>query len=487
MPVGVQINRTAAAGPVYPAPTPSATYFAAGLTERGPDVDVSRVTSLAEFEAVYGPRPTYGNLYDDIATYFAEGGSAAQIARVVGPAATEGSLASPLVDNASVPVATLQVTAQGPGAWSAGLAVDVDAGSVDNTFTLSVLYNDEVVERYANLASPQEAVSRTSGSSWVRLTDLGSTTAPPQNNPAITASPVALAAGSDDRAAVDAAALVAALDRFGAQFGDGAVAIPGGGDAVHAGLIAHASGHNRIALLATTQGLTTSQLATLAASLNTEYAGLFTPWVRIRDAFGGTRAISPEGYVAAARSRAHRQVGPWQAPAGERSRSVSIVAADEIYDQVTAGALNDAKVSPIMPVPGGVRLYGWRSLSADEANWEYLTGAEVINRIVVAAETELDPLVFSSIDAKGHLLSRVEGALQGIVAPLADRNGLFPWVELDAGGQPVQIDPGYQITTQSSREVASANKVVATLAVRVSPTAALVELTVSKVGVTRRF
>lgn len=487
MAVGVSVTRTAAAGQLYPLPVPSASYFVVGLAERGSATAVNRVTSLAQFESIYGVRPSYGNLYDDVATFFAEGGGEAYIARVVGPAASSGSLATPLQDRAGTPVNTMQFQAAGPGAWSSGVTINISNGTVPNTFTVSVAYQGVEVERFANLASPADAVMKMAGSDWVIATDLASPTTTPNNNPAVTGSPVALSAGADDRASVDAAKLVTALSRFGPQYGDGCVAIPGGGDATHAGLIAHAEGNSRMAILATSRGAGTTQLATLAAGLDSEYAGLFAPWLLTRDAYGGTLAIPPDGYIAAVRSRAHRTEGPWQAPAGDRSRSVTMTAPDQIFDSATSAALEEAKVNPILPVAGGVRLYGWRSLSEDVNNWRLLTGIDVINRIVVAASQGLDPLIFDAIDARGHLLARVEAVLQGIVKPMADAGGLFPWIDFDATGQPTQLDPGYQITTDPSRDVASGNRVKATVAVRVSPTAALLELTVTKVGVTRRF
>lgn len=487
MAVGVSVTRTAAAGQIYPLPVPSASYFVVGLAERGSDTAVSRVTSLAQFEAIFGTRPSYGNLYDDVSTFFSEGGGEAYIARVVGDAATAGSLGTPLKDRAGTPVDTMQVTALGPGSWSSDVSIAISNGTVPNTFTVSISYKGVEMERYANLASPQDAVTKMAGSEWVVPSDLASATVSPGNNPAVTVTPVSLTAGSDDRGSVDAAALVAALNRFGPQYGDGCVAIPGGGDATHAGLINHAKANNRLAILVSSRGAGTTQLATLAASLDSEYAGLFAPWLLTRDVYGGTLAIPPDGYIAAVRSRAHRAEGPWQAPAGDRSRSVTITAPDEIYDSITAAALEESKVSPIMPVAGGVRLYGWRSLSSDVSNWRLLTGIDVINRIVVAAQQGLDPLIFDAIDARGHLLARVESVLQGIVKPMADAGGLFPWIDIDATGQPTQLDPGYQITTDPSRETASGNTVKATVAVRVSPTAALLELTVTKVGVTRRF
>lgn len=488
MAVGVVVTRAAAAGSLFPVPVPSASYFVVGLAARGSSTDIVRVTSMAQFEATFGTRPSYGNLYDDIQTFFSEGGGEAYVARVVGPSATQGSLATPLQDRAGTPVNTMQVTAKGPGAWSSDVTVSISNGTVTNTFTISVLYQGVEVERYANLASPADAVTKTAGSAWVSVTNLASATAAPNNNPAVTGSPVALSAGTDDRGSVDAAALVAALTRFGPQFGDGCVAIPGGGDATHAGLIAHAKANNRVALLASARGSSSTQLATLANSLDSECAGLFAPWLQIRDAFGGLSSIPPDGYVAAVRARAHREVGPWQAPAGNRARSVVVVAPDQVFDVATSGALEDAKVNPILPVSGGVRLYGWRSLSSDTANWRLLTGIDVINRIVVAAGQELDPYVFSTIDAQGHLLASIEGALTGIVKPMADAGGLYPWIDSDTqGGDPIMRDPGYSVTTDPTREVASANTVKATVAVRVSPTGVLLQLVVTKVGVTRRF
>jgi hypothetical protein len=487
MAVGVTVTRTATAGQIYPAPVPSATYFVVGLAERGPATDVARVTSLAQFQAIYGNRPSYGNLYDDVTTFFAEGGGEAYIARVVGPAATAGALASPLQDRASTPVNTMSFAASGPGAWSSDVSISILNGTVPNTFTVSVMYKGVEQERYANLASPQDAVTKMAGSKWVVASDLASATTAPNNNPAVTTNPVSLSAGSDDRGSVNAATLVAALARFGSQLGDGCVAIPGGGDATHAGLIAHAQANSRLAILVSSRGAGATQLATLAASYDSEYAGLFAPWLLTKDQYGGTLAIPPDGYVAAVRSRAHRTEGPWQAPAGDRARSITITQPDQIFDAVTAGALEDAKVNPIMPVAGGVRLYGWRSLSSDLANWRLLTGIDVINRIVVAGQQALDPMLFDAIDARGHLLARIESALTGIVKPMADSGGLFPWIDFDATGQPTELDPGYLITTDPSRDVASGNTVRATVAVRVSPTAVLIELTVTKVGVTRRF
>lgn len=479
----VVVTTGAVAGPSTPNRAPSSTYFAVGLAERGPTTGAERVSSLQDFVDKFGNRPSYGNLYDDIRTFFEEGGTRAYVARVVGPAATTGSLASPLQDRAAVPASTLQVTAKGAGQWSSRVSVQIADGSIEDTFTMRILFDDAVVESYVNMRSPQEAVSRTASSNWVVVSDLASPTVAPDNNPAVTPSPVALTAGTDDRAAVNATVQVAALARFTDNLGDGAVAIPGGGDAVHAGLIEHADTYYRTAILSTARNTAVADLVALASSYDAPRAGLFGPWVQIPDGFGGARAIPPDGYIAGVRARAIEAVGPWQAPAGERARFRFVAAVDQVFSDADSTTLDAGKVSAIV----GNRLYGWRSLSEDTVNWFLLTSADVLNHVTVRARDAVSSDVFSTIDAKGHLLAAISGKLEGIVAPIASRGGLYPWI--DENTQEV-LDPGYRIVANASnnpRTAAAQNRVFADVGIRPSPSAAMVFLSVTNAGILARL
>lgn len=479
----VVVTTGAVAGPSTPNRAPSSTYFTVGLAERGPTSGAERVTSLQEFVDKFGARPAYGNLYDDIRTFFEEGGTRAYVARVVGPAATTGALATPLQDRATTPVATMQVTAKGAGQWSSRVTVEIVDGSIDDTFTLRVLFDGEIVESYVNLRTPQEAVSRSASSAWVVVSDLASASVAPDNNPAVTVSPVALAAGTDDRASVDAAVQTDALTRFTDNLGDGAVAIPGGGDAVHAGLIAHANTYYRTALLSTARGTVVDDLVALAASYDQPRAGLFAPWVQIPDGFGGARAIPPDGYVAGCRARAIEAVGPWQAPAAERARFRFVAAVDQVFSDADSTTLDAGKVSAII----GNRLYGWRSLSEDTINWFLLTSADVLNHVTVRARDAVAGDVFGVIDAKGHLLASISGKLEGIVAPIASSGGLYPWLDDNTGEV---LDPGYKIVANSSnnpRAVAAQHRVYADVGIRPSPSAAMIFLSVTNAGVLARL
>lgn len=481
---GVVVTTGAVAGPSAPTRAPSSTYFTVGLAERGPTNRAQLVSSFSEFVSYFGDRTTYGALWDDARMYFEEGGTRAYVTRVVGAAATIGAIASPLLDrHATTPVATLNVAAANAGAWSLGLAVRIVAGATTDTFRLQVLKDGIVVRDYTNLHNPQEAVSRVNGDtqSYVVLTDAASATAAPLNNPAV-AGPIALTAGTDDRGAVVAAGYVTALNRFEKGLGDGAVSIPGIGATVHAGLIAHADANNRVALLSAARGADKATLTGLANTANAKRAALYAPWVRVSDGYGGTRAISPEGYAAATRAKAHEIEGPWRAAAGEISKATYVVMPDEIYTPADADDLDNGRVNVIRTLAGAVRVYGARSTSADP-DWAYLSYAEVVNRVVVAAESALEPYVFATIDSQGHLLATVRGTLIGIVQPMADANGLFARRATDG----TLLDPGYSVVTDDSvNPVASLalNQIFAKVGIRPSPTAATVFLTVTKAGVT---
>lgn len=483
---GVVVTTTAVAGPSAPTRAPSSTYFTVGQAERGATDQAVLVTSFAEFSAQFGDRTTYGALWDDVRAYFEEGGTRAYIARVVGPAATTGALASALLDQHAVtPVATLNVTAASPGAWSSAAGVRVLAGTTAGTFRMQILSGGVVVRDYSNLRNPQEVVSRVNSdplNHYVRLADAASATAAPLNNPAPTGV-LTLTAGTDDRASITSTHYTAALTRFARPLGDGAVAVPGIGSSVHAALIAHADANNRIALLAAARGADQTTLSGLADTADAKRAALYAPWVRVSDGYGGTRAISPEGYVAAVRAKAHETEGPWRAGAGEISKGRYVIAADEEFDSVKGNELDSARVNAIRTIAGSVRVYGARSTSSD-SNWSYITSADVVNRVVVACEAVLEPYVFSTIDSSGHLLATMRGSLIGVVQPMADAKGLFALYNTATGDL---IDPGYSVVTDDTiNPVASLalNQVYARVGVRPSPTASMVFLTVTKAGVT---
>jgi hypothetical protein len=253
-PVGVTVTTNVLQPSGGPDLARAASFFVVGITERGDTTAPVVVRNMAEAQTLLGNRVSYGAVYDALQTYFGEGGSRAYVARVVGGAATKGTLT--VNDGSAVP--TLRFDAQNAGAWSSTVQVQVDAGTQTNTYKVTLLLAGNVVEVHDNLADPNAAVAAFAASPYVRATNLGSATAAPGNNPATIAA-TALSAGNDDRGTVNAAAMVTALAQFGPDLGPGAVAIPGQPSGnVGAGLLAHAAANRRVALLAAAQGTSAS-------------------------------------------------------------------------------------------------------------------------------------------------------------------------------------------------------------------------------------
>lgn len=478
---GVNVITQTRSGPVGQTAPESARYMVSGLTERGSSTAPTLVRSMAEYELYLGDRTSYSTIYDDLATFFEEGGSEAVVQRVIGASATLGTLT--LNDKAGTPLATLRVDAHDKGAWSSRLSVQSAAGTLAGTYKLVVTFDGETVHIFDNLVTPADAAAAAAGSPYIKITDLGSVTVAPNNQPAVAAL-TALSAGTDDRASVTAGNAAAGLDLIGPEWGAGAVACPGYTSAqVGTLLLAHAASHNRIALLSLAKTATVADAKTAAEALlsgtNGESGGILYPWVNIPSG-NGVKAIGPEGYAAGARARAHRTVGPWRVPAGEIAQAKYVVSPYVELTRAQGDDLDASQVSAIRTIAGTTRLYGWRSLSTDQANYGLLIGRDVLNYLAVEGAKLLEPYVFQTIDRRGQLLSRVASTLVGLVDPMAQAGGLFPKVVDGA-----RIDPGYSVDVSEAvnPEVALIqNKIAAKVAVRVSPVGSLIELTIVKAG-----
>jgi hypothetical protein len=442
MPVGVLVNTVTASVGSGGDPAAAGTFFLSGLAERGSTTEPVLVRSMSEAARLLGNRVTYGAVHDQLETFFGEsGGGRAYVARVVGPAATVGTLT--LTDRAATPVPTLRVDASSPGPWSSDVTVEVMDGLLANTFTIIVRFRGET-ETYANLASPADAVIATAASGYVRLVNLGSTTAPPANNPAVRTA-TALSAGTDDRAAVVAADYVTALARFGPDLGAGLVGIPGQPyTAVGAGIAAHIRTHNRTGATAPAAGTGVTAAAAAARALRTttgaEHLGFFYPWVTVSDGAGGQRTISPEGYVAGVRARDISRRGVGHPPAGEAALARHITGLERLLTRAEIDALSDDAVNTIRAGGRGVRLYGWRSLSPDLLRYRSLNSREIMNDLSVRGAAALERFAQSrTIDGKGQLLSEMATDIEALAEPLRVSQAL----------EERDTDPGYVIDTAS--------------------------------------
>ena len=453
---------------------PSARYHIPGVTERGPVGTATRVTSIAEFESVFGTRTSKSEkTYNDARLFFAEGGSELFVTRVVGDNATKGFVS--LSDSSGIP--TLRVELNEPGEYSALTTVKIDAGAAD-TFVFSIYQEGQLRLRFAGVTSPADLLARTLGNPLITVTDMGSTSAAPGNNPAPTPSPVTMSAGTDDFTSITADTYIDALAAVSDTTRRAAVSVPDlPADIIGEALIKHAAEYQQVVILSGEENSTDEELAAIARDLTnvegSSDAGIFAPYVILPDEGNtGSRYVAPNGYVAAVRARAHTSVGYWQIPAGERAAARAITGLKTPMDTRRNDALADAYVNGIIQDGGTIKLYNWWSLSPDRANFQYLSVRDELNNICMDLAEAFLPFIFSTWDSRGKLLNQIASAAKGVLATLADRDAISPRINPIDGST---IDNGYTINVDApSGAFVEENTILVRVEVRTPQTAQLI-------------
>jgi len=484
---GVTISTAVRTGPTNATVRSSSQLFIAGFAERGPVGSVVTVQSLEEFESRFGGYVSTAYLHPTVQAFFEEGGTRAQVSRVVGSGATEGF--EVLSDSETDP--TIKVWALGEGTWSTGLeiqVVDTDATLADSV-AIKIWHNDTLLINTGaktTVAGLINAINTgVSSSLYVYAVDLASENVNPL--------PVVSARSAFSEGAAGSAAVLAdystALELFDDSYGDGAVSIPETSlETVQKALVDHANTNNRLAILhsssSATSGDAIDDAAAITAYDNAEHAAYYFPWVYVPTAVSGvSRLIPPDGYVAAKRALAHNQTGPHQPAAGllSKARFVSGVASD--VDAAAGDTLDEAGVNAIRIIANSVRIYGARSCSSDSANFRYYTAQDVLNTVVVQAYSQLDDLLFSVINGRNTVYGDVQSRLISLLEGLRLLGALYE--AYDANGN--KTDIGYTVKCNASINPITqvANGIIkAEVGVRVSSIGDRINVTIVKSNLT---
>lgn len=486
MPTGVQVTIGAAAGSGGGDPTLEAQFFVIGTSQRGSTTEPIIAKSYTEFTDKVGPRTTTGSAHDAVRAYFAENEGTGRIVfgRAVGPGAvSKGTLT--LQDLAATALDTLRIDAASVGMWSANVTVEVTDGALADTFTLTIRNNGNVVEAYSNLTSPAAAVAALASSDYVRAVNLGSATVAPGNNPK-PLSPTALSAGADDVQSVGYGELVGVLDMFSPDLGPGIIAIPGQPQGVVTNLAAHCLANNRVGVVAAAAGTTPSSASDLVRALRStngaRNVAMIYPWIVLpADGEAGVRTVPPEGAYAGRRAAAIGRVGVWQPPAGEYGAFSYVLAPEVVVTAAQRDALVDDAVIPIVASPTP-RIYGARSLSAEETTWRFLSYSDLANLIAYHARQVMDGYIGRSIDGlRGKFFVEMRNDLASVMQPYADGGGLVPGT--DSSGQ--QTDPGFVIDLSANTGASvMAGQAIADISFRPPSVAELIRIRLTKTGLT---
>lgn len=477
---GVRVTTGVRTGPSGVTVAPASTFFIVGTAERGPIDEAVLVQSVADFLGYYGDYNSSYSLYQQVQTFFEEGGTRVYVSRAVGASATIGSLT--LNDTLATPALLLE--ASNPGAWSADVDVAVEAGT-SGGFLVKIYHEDVLKFSTGEVANVSIAVAKINASVVASIYVVATAI---NGSATLVAAPAsALSAGVNGSAPTNQN-YIDALELFGSELGAGAVAAPGlFGAAIYEALLAHAGVNNRIAILGFDPSYDGDDaIAEVAGYAGHDYASsasFYYPHVVVPSVGGVSLTISPEGYVAAKRAVAQNKVGPWQPGAGVVSVGKFITGTSAPVDKTSGDTLDVGRVNAIRVIQNSVRIYGARSASSDEENYRYITQQDTLNHIVVESERTLEDLVFSYIDGRRTVFGRTEARLIAVLEPIRAAGGLFE--AYDANNN--QIDPGYSVEVSDAlnpTEQLAQGLIRAKVGVRISSVGDRIEVEVVKSNLT---
>lgn len=463
----------------FAAPSDS-NWFVAGVADRGPVGEPTLVTSISQFESLFGPRTDDSALlYDSIETFFRIGGRNAYVLRLVGDAYDTATNIADNVSNAD----TLRIDAASPGAWGNNVSVVVAVSGTN--FTLTVKYSSVTVEESPLLATNAEAVAWASANSeYIRLTDLG------QGDPK--AATVALSGGDDDESGVDSTLIEDTLKLFTRDMGGGMVSLPGmTSSSVKEVLLAHAWEMKRNAFLdsqnisaAAKDGGNSATLASAATALRTKIgarlSGEFWPWATIPGIATGTTRTVPysavqAGLTAAAAAQGATPGDPIAGALGEAPWVLGlsqIQPTDDECEVLSLAGINHARV-----YRGTVRTWDNRTLAnpLTDTNWSQLSQARVVTAVAALAEAVQADYYQRKIDGRGFALKDYEMELAGRACqPFYLSNDLYG----DTPEEAFRVNAGPDVNPEADL---AAGKIKAVIELSTSPGADYVSLEIVKV------
>jgi phage tail sheath protein FI len=450
-------------------PSDTGTAFIVGLANRGPTTIPVLVRSLAEYVSHFGPRVSYGTLYDTLDVAFHEGLDHAYVVRNVGPAAVTAS--KNLVNAGSEN--TLEVKATSPGEWGNSIKVAVVAGSIETNFKLHVLYEGTLVEASPDLETTEAAVGWAANSAYITLKDLA------KGDPKV--QEVTLASGADDRASVNSTVITAGLALFTADLGAGQVAVPGNtAEAVQDAILAHCASTLRVPVIDVADTATAATILSDASALRSasgaKQGGAFAPWdIAPGIAPGTTRTVPPCARQLGAIARVDASTGnPNTAAAGETNgRARYVIGLSQTYSAADRESLNGAGVN-VSILDGGVpTTFGWRTFAnpITTPGWVPLSSARLMMSLAYGAKKVLKRYFFAQLDEQGESVAKAQGAIENeVVKPAFTDRAIFGATEAEACS--------VEVTEEVSPTDGSVGKLEATLVARPSKFAEVIELTV---------
>ena len=431
-----------------------------GITGRGNAADArTPIRSLSEWVAKFGVRADSPFLYDAAEFYFKEGGRQIFTSRTFGPAPVEATInifdQAGSVDPGDI---ALVATAKSPGAWANTMRYAILAGDAGGEFKIQLTdtADSSVDETSPSLVDRAAAVAwATAESDLIDLT-LGASNEDPR---VVAASGTTqFAGGTDDSGSATDATWLAAVNQFTRDLGPGQITFPGMTTAArHAQIINHAQTYNRVGILDAPDTGTKATLLAVEAGITAgnanskRFGALFAPWVVVPGLTSGTtRTVPPSAIVAGIMSRNDgRGVGSNQPSAGALGESITALSLSQTaFSDADREDLNEANVNLLRELYGGIRIYGYRTLTdpTTDAIWVNLANVRLFMEITAKGDAIGERFVFRQLDGRRHTCSEYGGELTSMLLPYWEAGALYG----DSPNNAFFVDVGESVNTDVS-------------------------------------
>lgn len=421
---GLYFQEVAGTPPVEGVSTATAGFV--GIAPKGKIGEAVLVTNWNQYVKEFGGFINDSYLAYAVRGFFENGGSRAYISRAVhfnvdgdtgAHTKTSVSATTQLLDGETVPAPTITINAKSDGEWGNSIKVAVVAGATASTFTLNVLYKDDIVETYKETSLDTIEVD-SKDSNYIEVIVIG------EKLPKVTDA-TALIGGVDGIAGIvdeDYKYSLTAFDAVGVNL----IAMSGvTSQSAQQGLIDYCTARgDAFAVLEAPMGLSVTEArdyVVTTAKFSSEFAGIYYPFVKVSDPIGlgknPVKLIPPSGHIIGAIARTDNSVGVWRAPAGTDVKLLGTIGLEYEMSNAEQDILNPENINAIRAFDGeGICVWGTRTLSGGE--YKYIP----VRRLVIFIEQSLNAnmlwTVFKPNDEKlwGMIKSAVEGFLNTIWA-----------------------------------------------------------------------
>ena len=367
----INVTTGAASGGRGPVGPRAARFIVAGQTQFGPTTPVV-VSSMSDFQRLFGARSGGANVYDAAEFFFGNNGGELVVQRAYGPSAVKATV--------SLSTGAIVVTARYPGAYYNAWTAAYTAASK----TLTIVKGARTVTYTGADAASLQSAASVDPDLVVTVTSL----------PGSNVSATNLATGTDDFANVVWATVLGNITN---AVGSGAMAVPGV-NAANAALAAAAT-PRRVALLTPNQNDAASAVVTAQGAIaagNKQNASYVYTWGTVLDGTGGYKVIDGTIYAGTLRSRAISVYG-LGASALTRAAHTLVKGFTPLVDvdDATHTSLLNAGVITIRTLPNAVGVDVWATAEGVNANpkLQALQFRDMINAVADLGGRALDGFV----------------------------------------------------------------------------------------------